>query len=299
MSNELEALVGELEQRRVGEARVAFVLGSGLGAFAERLEDARVVPYEELEGMPRSTVPGHEGRLVLGRVAGVPVVVQQGRRHLYEDASIEEVTRAVSAFGALGVDVLVLTNAAGGIRPEWKLPALMRVTDHINLQPERWSKFVFETGDDRRSNVAHRQLQLPVEPDRSSGRRDGSPPESVVYDADLGRAIDLAAKGAGIALVHGIYAGLLGPSYETAAEIRMLRWLGADAVGMSTVAEAAAGRAFGMRVAAISCITNAAAGITAAPLSHDEVVEAGRTASDSFCALLEAAVPGLVAPRQG
>jgi purine-nucleoside phosphorylase len=295
MEAPLWTLVEELEPLGVGEARLAVVLGSGLGDFARRLDRARSIPYAELRGMPASTVPGHAGRLVLGELAGVRLVVQEGRRHRYEGARVEEVTRAVRAFAALGVGGLLLTNAAGGLRPEWTLPALMRVLDHVDLQAGRRPGFSFETGAVGRSNVAHRRLQLPVGSDRSSGRRGGPDGDCAVYDADAGRAIDLAAKEAGIPIVHGIYAGLLGPSYETPAEIRMLRWLGADAVGMSTVAEAAAARLAGMRVAAVSCITNPAAGIASGPLSHAEVVAAGASAAERFAALLEAALPRFAA----
>jgi purine-nucleoside phosphorylase len=174
------------------------------------------------------------------------------------------VTRAVRAFGALGVRALVLTNAAGGMKRAWTPPTLMRITDHVNLQG--------------------RTALLPGE----GGA--GNP-----YDSGLGEALDEAARTGGVALERGVYAGVLGPSYETPAEIRWLASFGADAVGMSTVCEAQAARAAGMRVAAISCITNLAAGLSPGPLSHREVVEVGKQASKRFCDLLEAAVPRLAA----
>lgn len=251
----LESLVRSLEAHAVGDARIALVLGSGLGSFADSLAKRRVVPYEELEGMPTSAVPGHAGRLVLGEVEGIPVVVQQGRVHLYEGWSPAEVTRCVRAFGRLGIGSLLLTNAAGGLEAEWEIPALMRITDHLNLQG-----------------------RTPLV--RGEGGR-GNP-----YHTGLGTVVDEAAKARGIGLHHGTYAGLLGPTYETPAEIAMLRWAGAQAVGMSTVAEATAAHAVGMRVAAISAITNRAAGITGEPLSHAEVVEAGKVLAERFCALL-------------
>lgn len=256
----LEELTRSLEAHDVGRAKVALVLGSGLGVFADSLVGSRVVPYEELDGMPRSSVPGHAGRLVLGEVGGVPVVIQQGRVHLYEGWQASEVTRCVRAFASLGVESLLLTNAAGGLEAAWKIPALMRITDHLNFQGRT--------------------------PLRPGERGRGCP-----YDPELGAILSRTAKEQDLELHHGVYAGLLGPSYETPAEIRMLRWAGAQAVGMSTVAEAAAAHASGMRVAAISTITNHAAGITGGTLSHEEVVEAGRQVAERFCALLGAAVP--------
>jgi purine-nucleoside phosphorylase len=242
---------------------LAFVLGSGLGVFAERLADARTIPYADIEGMPQSAVPGHAGCLVTGTVAGKRVLVQQGRVHLYEGWSAHDVTLAVRAFAELGCKGVVLTNAAGGLRPEWKPGTLMRLTDHINLQG-----------------------RSPLE---NAERGFGSP-----YDPALGAALEEGAEQAGFELTSGVYAALLGPTYETPAEVRMLRWMGADAVGMSTAAEALAAHAAGMRVAAVSCITNQAAGISGAALSHQEVIDTGRAVAQNFCALLERAVPHLV-----
>jgi purine-nucleoside phosphorylase len=251
-------------------------------------------------------VPGHAGRLVLGDVGGVRVAVLEGRVHRYEGWSVEEVTRGVRALARLGVPALVLTNASGGIVEEWTPPLLMRVTDHIDLQSTRLSfpekglhaggtcasisgELQVEAGAHRReTRRADARHEAPREAQRE--RQNGSP-----YDTALGRAIELAAREAGIPLFHGIYAGLLGPTYETPAEIRMLRWMGADAVGMSTVAEAAAASAAGMRVAAISCVANAGAGLAAGPLSHDEVVAVGAQVAEQLCALLERAVPRLAA----
>ena len=262
MNAKAEALAAELRARGLDGAELALVLGSGLGAFADRLDDARSVGYEDLDGMPRSAVPGHAGRLVRGTLGGVEVLVQQGRVHLYEGWSGEEVTRAVRAFALNGTRGLVLTNAAGGLNAEWEPGTLMRVTDHLDL-----------TG--RRAPIGPR-------------RRVGSP-----YDEDSGAALERAAEASGVALHAGVYAGLLGPSYETPAEVRMCGWMGADAVGMSTVLEASAAAAAGVRVAAISCITNHAAGISQTPLSHDEVVETGAAVAERFASLLERAVPEL------
>ena len=264
LTSSAEALAGELARHGFDGAEVALVLGSGLGAFADGLENARAVDYAELEGMPRSAVPGHAGRLVIGTLGGRRVLCQQGRVHLYEGWSPEEVTRAARAFALVGCRAVVLTNAAGGLHAEWSPGALMRVTDHLNL-----------TG------------RTPLTRDE---RGAGSP-----YDEELGRVLADAASAADVPLESGVYAGLLGPTYETPAEIRMLSWMGADAVGMSTVLEATAARAAGARVAAVSCITNHAAGISPAPLSHDEVMETGREAAGRFARLLEHSIPGIAA----
>ena len=241
-------------------ARIAVVLGSGLDGFARRLEGARDVPFSAVDGMPRSSVPGHAGRFVLGTIGGERVLVQAGRVHLYEGWSVQDVCGSIRAFAELGCRAVILTNAAGGLRRDWEPPRLMRLTDHID-----------------------RQGSAPLAP----GERGRASP----YDADLGAALDRAAAAGGLRLERGVYAGLLGPAYETPAEIRMLGWMGADAVGMSTVAEAQAARASGLRVAAVSCITNLAAGIGGHALSHEEVVRVGAAATESFVSLLGHAVP--------
>jgi len=264
IDSELQRLIASLRAHRLEGARVALVLGSGQGAFAEQIEGARRIAYDELDGMPRSGVVGHAGALVAGEVGGVQVLVQQGRVHLYEGRGALEVTRAVRAFAAIGVRAVVLTNAAGGLREEWAPGTLMRITDHLNLQGE-----------------------TPLV--------DGEQGHGVAYDEALGRALEEAARVAGVALESGVYAGLRGPSYETPAEIAMLGGLGADAVGMSTVLEALAGHAAGMRVAALSLVTNPAAGLARGPLLHEEVVAAGAAAAQRFGSLLEAAVPRLAA----
>lgn len=261
---EIETLSESLRARGAEGAELAFVLGSGLGAFAERLEDPVKIPYSELEGMPQSRVAGHAGCLVVGTLGGRRVLVQQGRVHLYEGWSPREATRAVRAFCRLGVRGVVLSNAAGGLVPEWAPGTLMRIADHVNMQGA-----------------------TPLNHDEAGTANP--------YAHPLGRALELGARDAGVELRQGVYAGLLGPSYETPAEIRMLRAIGAHAVGMSTVLEALAAHAAGAQVAAISLITNAAAGTTGEPLNHEEVVEAGREAAGRFCGLLEAAVPHLAA----
>jgi purine-nucleoside phosphorylase len=253
-------LARALDARGAGGTQVAIVLGSGLGRFAERLERAVAIPFAELDGMPRTAVPGHAGRMVVGEIRGVRVLVQQGRVHLYEGASPHAVARSIRAIAAIGCRSLVLTNAAGGLRRRWSPPTLMRITDHIDLQGA--------------TPLAASEAGL------------GSP-----YDDELGEALERGARSAAVALERGVYAGLVGPSYETPAEIRMLAWMGADAVGMSTVCEAQAGRAAGMRVAGISCIANHAAGIAARPLRHSEVLEAADAVAERFANLLEHAIP--------
>jgi len=256
---DLESLTRALEARGVGEARLALVLGSGLGGLVERLEDPLAIPGAALEGLPASRVAGHAGRLVLGTLRGVRILVQQGRVHLYEGWTAREVARAVRSFCRLGIRGVVLTNAAGGLRADWPGGTLMRITDHLNLQGT-----------------------TPLDLGEAGA---GNP-----YDPDFGEALERAGRSAGVPLQRGVYAGLLGPSYETPAEVRLLQALGADAVGMSTVAEALAARAEGARVAGLSLITNQAAGIAPGPLSHRDVVDAGRAASAALAGLLEAAV---------
>jgi len=260
----LERLVASLRAHDLEGARVALVLGSGLGAIAQRLAEARQVAFDRLDGMPASGVAGHAGAFVAGRVAEVRVLVQQGRVHLYEGRGALEVTRSVRAFASLGVKALVLTNAAGGLRAEWTPGTLMRITDHLNMQGET--------------------------PLTSGEGGCGTP-----YDDALGAALDEAARDAGLALERGVYAAVRGPSYETPSEIGMLRGLGADAVGMSTVLEALAAHAAGLRVAAVSLVTNPAAGLATGRLSHAQVVAAGAAAAQRIGALLAAALPRLAA----
>jgi purine-nucleoside phosphorylase len=231
---------------------VGIVLGSGLGAFAERLQKATTISYAEIPGFPASRVAGHAGRLVVGELLtphGVAVVVaMQGRVHLYEGWPADEAAFGVRVMGGLGVRALLLTNAAGGVDPTLAPGDLVRITDHLNL-----------TG----------QSPLVGENDEHVGPR--FPDMSAAWDPGLGALLDEAAAASGVALKRGVYAGMLGPAYETPAEIRMLRVLGADLVGMSTVVEAIAARHMGLRIAGLSVVTNLAAGLAQARLSHDEV----------------------------
>jgi purine-nucleoside phosphorylase len=257
------------------EVRVALVLGSGLGAFADDLEESVAIPYEEIPGFARPTVEGHAGRLVLGRINGVPVAVMQGRFHYYEGYSFDEVLFPVRTLALYGAKSLVLTNAAGGINIELAQGALMVISDHLNLMgvnPLRG---------------AH---------DPRFGER--FPDLTETYARDYQELAVEEAHAMGLDLRRGVYAALSGPTYETPAEIRMLRTLGADAVGMSTVPEAVAARQMGMKVLGISCITNMAAGVVGEPIVHQEVIETGERVRDTFRELLRRVIPKLVVSGQ-
>src|ERR1700730_14143086 len=245
------------------EPSIAFVLGRGLGAFADEFENAVAIPYAEIPSFPTSTAQGHAGRLVVGTVDNVPVLAMQGRVHFYEGYSLEEVTSPVRTFGLLGIKTLVLTNAAGGIDIELNQGALMIISDHLNL-------------------MGVNPLRGPN--DERLGPR--FPDMTEVYSRELQERAIAEAHAMGIDLRRGIYAGLAGPSYETPAEIHMLRGFGADAVGMSTVPEAIVARHMGMQVLGISCITNMAAGLSDQQINHEEVMETGRRVRDTFARLL-------------
>ena len=242
----------------------AIVLGSGLGDFAGSLTGATSIKYSELPNWPVSSVPGHEGRLVIGTMQGHRVAALAGRCHLYEGYDGQSVTFATRVVGLLGVKRMILTNAAGGVNTTFSQGALMVIDDHINL-------------------TGHNPLAGPND-DRFGPR---FPDMSTVYSSRLRGLADEAAKAGGVALAHGVYAALLGPSYETPAEIRYLRAIGADAVGMSTVPEAIVARHMGIDVLGISCITNMAAGVLPKPLDHAEVIDTARRVRGQFIALLE------------
>jgi len=255
---------------------VAVVLGSGLGDFASTLQDAVSLSYEEIPHWPASKVIGHEGRLVAGAVAGKiagktapgrAIIALSGRAHFYEGHDMRTVTFAVRVLGLLGVKILILTNAAGGINTSFAQGALMVIDDHINL-------------------MCTNPLVGPNE-DRFGVR---FPDMTEVYSPRLRTLARGAEADARITLEHGVYVALHGPSYETPAEIRFLRTIGADAVGMSTVPEAIVARHMGLEVLGISCITNMAAGVLPAPLNHDEVMETARRVRSQFVALLEAVI---------
>ena len=262
--------VGFIKAKSRLAPRVGVVLGSGLGEFAERVAERTVVEYAAIPHFRKVSVAGHAGRLVLGAVAGTPVAVLQGRYHYYEGHDIGDVVFPVRVLGALGIQGLLLTNAAGGIGRELRPGDLMIIRDHINLMginPLRGAN------------------------DERLGPR--FPDMSAVYDPAFQDRIAAAQKEIGLAARRGVYLALSGPSYETPAEIRMLAALGADAVGMSTVPEAICARHMGVRVAGISCVTNLAAGISAQPLSHREVTETAARVKNDFIRLLEIVIPKL------
>jgi purine-nucleoside phosphorylase len=243
--------------------KVGVVLGSGLGAFADTLEDLVKIPYAELPHMARSAVVGHAGNLCLGKVGGVPVVCMQGRVHLYEGHSPESVVHGARTMARLGASCVLITNAAGGLEPTWEAGDLMIMSDHLNL-------------------TGHTPLLGPN--DDALGPR--FPDMSTAYDPELRAFAREVGAQEGVALREGVYAGLLGPSYETPAEVRMLRGLGAHAVGMSTVLETIALRHMRVRVGALSCITNLAAGISRTELNHAEVEETARRKKGDLLKLL-------------
>jgi len=256
----------------LGSPRVGVVLGSGLGAVADAVEDPVVVSYEELPGFPRPTVSGHAGRAVLGSIGGVPVAVLQGRAHLYEGGSLDALRAPVRALRAAGASVLVLTNAAGSLRSDVGPGRLMAITDHINM-----------TG----VNLLAGPNDSDVGP-RFPSLRDA-------YDPDLLSILRASAQRTTVDLAEGVYLAVGGPSFETPAEIRAFRVMGADAVGMSTVQETILARHCGLRVAAVSVITNLAEGMTDEPLSHDQTLSAAEAGAGDLTRLLLDFIPHLAA----
>jgi purine-nucleoside phosphorylase len=249
---------------------VAIVLGSGLGAFAGQLKDSVAIPYGDLPHWPAAKVVGHEGRLVVGTLGGKRVAALSGRAHFYEGHDLRTVTFATRVVGRLGVKALLLTNAAGGVNVALTPGMLMVMDDHINL-------------------LGSNPLVGPNE-DRFGPR---FPDMTEVYSKRLRALADTVARAQGQRIGHGVYAALHGPSYETPAEIRFLRTIGADAVGMSTVPEAIVARQMGIEVLGISCITNAAAGVLPQPLDHAEVMDVAQQVKGAFARLLEGIIAGL------
>ena len=248
--------------------KVALVLGSGLGSFADQLVGAVRIPYHEIPHFPRPTAEGHAGQLVIGTLGHAPVACMQGRVHLYEGYTMQQVTFPVRVFGRLGIKALILTNAAGGVNEAYTQGCLVVLKDHINLQG---SSPLIGVNDER---FGPRFLDL-----------------TQAYFRPYRQIALEAGRRLGIDMFEGVYAALFGPAYETPAEIRMLRTLGADVVGMSTVAEVVAARHMNIRVLAISCVTNMAAGILDQPLSHAEVLETGERVKGKFVQLLESIMP--------
>ena len=248
--------------------QIALVLGSGLGAFADEFASAKRIPYAEIPYFPRSTAIGHAGQLVIGKVGAIPVAGMQGRVHLYEGYSAKDVVFPIRVFARMEVKAVILTNAAGGVKREFTQGRLVVISDHINLQGVN----PLTGPNDERFGLRFHDM-------------------SAAYDKKFREMAVGEGNRLGVGMNEGVYAGLAGPSYETPAEIRYLRTIGADLVGMSTVPEVIAARHSGMRVLGISCVTNAAAGILDQPLNHAEVLETAERVKGQFISLLKAVIP--------
>jgi purine-nucleoside phosphorylase len=252
--------------------KIALVLGSGLGAFADEFTKAAKIPYAKIPHFPRSTAVGHAGQLVLGTVDGIAVAGMQGRVHLYEGYSAKDVAFPIRVFARMGVQAVILTNAAGGIRKNFTQGLLVVLSDHINLQGAN---------------------PLSGPNDETFGPR--FPDMSTAYDKQFRKIAQEQGSVLGLELGEGVYAALAGPNYETPAEIRFLRTIGADLVGMSTVPEVLAARHSGIRVLGVSCVTNAAAGVLDQPLDHNEVLQTAERVRGQFIALLRGILPKIAA----
>jgi purine-nucleoside phosphorylase len=256
-----------IQSRKKVTPRVGLVLGSGLGAFVDRVEDATIIPYDEIPHFHQTSVEGHEGRLILGKISGVDIAILQGRLHVYEGYAMEDIVFPVRTLATLGVDTLFLTNASGGVNESYQPGDIVLINDHINLMGQNplIGPNINELG--------------PRFPDMTRA-----------YNEDLRRIVKDCAEEMDYNLQTGVYAGLLGPTYETPAEIRMMRAIGADMVGMSTVPESIAANHLGLKVCGLSCITNMAAGITGEKLDHSEVKEQALKVMETFSNLLQSAI---------
>ncbi len=268
----IDDAVARIRGESAVEPRVGVVLGSGLGDLANELEERVEIPYSEIPGWPEPTAVGHAGTLVLGALGGVPIAVMCGRAHLYEGIAADGVAFGVRVLGRLGIRSLIVTNAAGGINPDFRPGMLVLISDHVNLQG---TSALVGPNDD------------------SLGPR--FPDMSDAYDGGLRAQTREAAARVGIELAEGVYAAWLGPQFETPAEIRFMRAVGGDLAGMSTVQEVIAARHMGIRVLGISVVTNMAAGVTSAKIDHEEVLEVAAAAAGSLTALLRELVPTLSA----
>jgi purine-nucleoside phosphorylase len=252
--------------------QIGIVLGSGLGGFAEELSDVILIPYSQIPHFPRSTAIGHAGRMVIGNAGAIPIAAMQGRAHLYEGYSPQQVAFPMRVFARMGIRAIILTNAAGGINLKYKQGALVVISDHINLQG---------------------QNPLVGENDECFGIR--YPDMTMTYWKPYREFARDEAQKLGLQIYEGVYAGMLGPSFETPAEIRFLRTIGADVVGMSTISEVIAARHLGMKVLAISCVTNMAAGILDQILTHEEVLDTGERVKGALTALVKGILPRIAA----
>lgn len=263
----LQSCLKSVRKRTDFVPKAAIVLGSGLGDYAENIRVEEEISYGEIEGFPVSTVPGHAGKFIFGYVGQVPVVCMKGRVHFYEGYPISDVVLPIRLMKLMGAEILFLTNASGGVNPQFKAGDFMLITDHISC---------FAPNPLIGANIEELGTRFPD--------------MSEIYDKELMEIIRESAKETGVSLQEGVYTQLTGPSFESPAEIRMLRTLGTDAVGMSTVVEAIAANHCGMRICGISCVCNPAAGMTDTPLSHKEVQEAADKAAPLFKKLMTASV---------
>jgi purine-nucleoside phosphorylase len=263
------------ERPALGVPQIAVVLGSGLGDFANDLQDPLIIPYETIPNYPRSTAIGHAGRMVIGKLGQVTVAAMQGRVHQYEGYTAKQAAFPVRVFGLMGLKAIILTNAAGGINKSYGQGALVLLSDHLNLQG---ANPLTGPNDERFGLRFHDMTEA--------------------YSKRYREIAHEEAKRLNVELFEGVYAALSGPSYETPAEIRYLRIIGADLVGMSTVPEVIVGRHMGINVLAISCVTNMAAGILDQPINHEEVLEVGARVRGKFLALLTAVIPRIAATTQ-
>lgn len=270
---QIQDVMSFLEPRLKERPEIGIILGSGLGAFVDRVENPTVISYNDIPHFQRTSVEGHEGKIVHGKISGVVITALRGRWHAYEGHSMNSVVIPTRALAALGAHTMILTNAAGGVNLKFKSGELMIIEDHLNLM-----------GDNPLTGKESAQFG-PRFPDMSEP-----------YSRTCIDILERTGKRIGISLKKGVYAGLRGPTYETPAEVRMLRTLGADAVGMSTVPEAIAARHLGMRVVGISCITNMAAGIEQKTLDHNEVQESAAKVTDQLVRLVEESLSEMRAP---
>jgi purine-nucleoside phosphorylase len=267
-----EAAARFIQKKTKLRPKIALVLGSGLGAFADEFAGATRIPYAKIPHFPRSTAIGHAGQLVIGKVDGVEVAGMQGRVHLYEGYSAQDVAFPIRVFSRLGIKAVILTNAAGGIKKEFTQGRLVVISDHINLQGAN-----------------------PLSGPNADKFGPRFPDMTNAYDKKFREFTLAAGRRLGVVLGEGVYAALAGPSYETPAEIRYLRSIGADLVGMSTAPEVIAARHSGIRALGISCVTNAAAGVLDQPLDHNEVLETAERVKSQFIALLRSVIPQIAA----
>ena len=268
------AAVAYIESRTALVPRVGIILGSGLGAFASQVADATVIRYADIPHFPQSTVEGHSGNLILGMIAGVPVAVMQGRVHAYEGYAMNQVTFPARVLGVLGCRTLIVTNAAGGIDPQYCPGTLVAISDHINLTGTNAALGTNEPRFAQTPGAGLRFFDM-----------------STAYSPALRSVARKAAADLGYELPEGVYLAVLGPSFETPAEIRAFRTLGATLVGMSTVHEVIVARHMGLEVLGLSLVTNSAAGVSAEVINHEEVMEIGRQVETRFTALITSILP--------